>query len=370
MSVAAHLRARRLPVVLLGKPMEFWERMPRGLFLKSPWSASSFSDPDRAFTLDRYIAQAGEPRTEPLPLPFFLQYGRWFQQHAAGDVDPTFVTCLERREDGYRLTLADGRVLVTSRVVLAIGIQEFAHIPDFAREIPGQLASHSHANTDFSIFSGRRVAVIGAGQSGLESAALLREAGAEVELISRQPVHWVRRRFADGPARRILYPPSDVGPPGLNWLIAFPPLVHRLPAPARDRLRRRAMRPAGAKWLRARVDGHLPITENASVRNVRRVGERLCIELTDGTVRELDHIMLATGFRPALQAIPFLHPSLRDRLRQAKGYPQLNGWFESSQPGLHIVGGLAGFSFGPLSDFVAGAGVAARLVARRIASAA
>jgi FAD-dependent urate hydroxylase len=367
LSVAAHLRARGLPVVLLGKPMEFWERMPQGLFLKSPWHASNLSDPKRAYTLDRYVAQTGVPRTEPLPLPFFLRYARWFQERAAGDVDPGFVTCLERWGGGFRLTLADGRVMAASRVVLAVGIDRFAHIPDFARALPTRLASHSQSNSDFSIFSERRVAVIGAGQSGLESAALLREAGAEVEVIARRPVNWIRRRFTESPARFVLYPPTDVGPTGLSWVIAFPFLVHRLPARARGGLRRRAMRPAGAKWLRPRVVGQVRITANAAVRNVRQAPDRLCIELTDGTSRELDHLLLATGYRPTLQAIPFLHDSVRDSLRQADGYPLWNQWYESSVPGLHIIGGLAGFSFGPLANFVAGAGAAARRVARRAA---
>jgi hypothetical protein len=45
----------------------------------------------------------------------------------------------------------------------------------------------------------------------------------------------------------------------------------------------------------------------------------------------------------------------------------LNQWFESSVPGLHFVGGLAGRTFGPICRFVAGARVTAQQVSRRAA---
>ena len=57
--------------------------------------------------------------------------------------------------------------------------------PEF-NEIPPALASHSSAHNDLKKFKGQRIAVIGAGQSALESAALCREEGAEVEVIPRQ----------------------------------------------------------------------------------------------------------------------------------------------------------------------------------------
>ena len=62
LSVAAHLRGRGIPARVFGDPMAFWRRMPTGMFLKSPWTASSLSDPSGAFSLDRYV-EAG-PRAD------------------------------------------------------------------------------------------------------------------------------------------------------------------------------------------------------------------------------------------------------------------------------------------------------------------
>jgi cation diffusion facilitator CzcD-associated flavoprotein CzcO len=188
-------------------------------------------------------------------LPYFVEYGRWFQRNAAPDVEPTYARRLAKDGEDFTIELQNGRAVTAGRVVVAIGIRSFKHLPDFARDLPESLASHTQDHPDLGVFRGRRVAIVGSGQSALEWAALLHEAGADVELIARGPVHWVDRKFYDTPARRIFYPPTDVGPPGINWLIAFPLLMRRLPARLRLAMHRRAVRPAGAKWLRPRVDG-------------------------------------------------------------------------------------------------------------------
>jgi hypothetical protein len=365
LSVAAHLQAGGVPVQVLGQPLEFWKDMPQGMYLKSPWTASSLSDPRGRRSLDRYRDTLEQPPQEPIPLPYFLEYGRWFADHAVPPIDPTYVRGLTRDGDAYTLELADGRIIRAGRVVVAVGISNFAHTPDFARDLPAGFASHTQACHDLSRFKGKRVGVIGTGQSALEWAAMLHEGGADVELIVRGPVHWVSRKLYSGPAKRIFYPPTDVGPPGINWIIAFPLLLRWFPYRYRRSMHVRAVRPAGAKWLRPRVEGQLPITDNTPVRGARVRDDRLILELEDGTSRELDHLILGTGYRPHLDKIPFLHPSVRRAITSRNGLPVLNRWFESSLPGLHFVGGVAGYSFGPLCNFVAGAKVAARQVASR-----
>jgi thioredoxin reductase len=368
LSVAAHLRDRGVKTRVFGGAMEFWRGMPARMLLKSPWSASSLSDPGAHFSLDRFAATTHHGPIEPIPLPYFLSYAQWFARRAVGEVDA-------RRVDGvtangsFALRLSDGSTLAASRVIVAVGIQSFAHIPDFARALPTELASHSQTQSDLSRFDGKTVAVIGAGQSALESAALLHEAGAEVEVIARGPIIWIKRTLygLPGPLKRIFYPPTDVGPPGLNWIIAFPLMVRFLPERARVALRRRAMRPAGAKWLRERVDGAIKTLPHTSVRGAVREGDRVRLQLSDGTTRVVDHVLLGTGFRPDLERIAFLDRSLRARIQSRHGFPVLDPWFESSVPGLHFVGSVAGYDFGPLCNFVAGTKLTAGRVARRAA---
>src|SRR5690349_4744964 len=103
LAVAAHLRAQGEPMLIFGKPMEFWQKMPPKMFLKSSWSALNISDPERKYTLNRFSKSASVPQQEPVPLSVFLEYGRWFQERAVPDVDQTYVQYLKQDGDGFHL---------------------------------------------------------------------------------------------------------------------------------------------------------------------------------------------------------------------------------------------------------------------------
>jgi cation diffusion facilitator CzcD-associated flavoprotein CzcO len=227
LSVAAHLKARGIPALVFGKPMEFWQNMPAGLYLKSAWSASSLSDPAGAYSLDRYT----------------------------------------------------------------------------------------------------------------------------------------------GPARHSFYPPGDVGPPGINWLVAFPKIFRHFPDNVKYLVHRRAVRPGGAKWLRPRIEGRSRLTAGTHIVKATEQGRGLCLELSDGAMREADFLFLGTGYRPDIHRLTFIDSTLHRQVQELDGYPVLSRWFESSVPHLYFVGALAGRTFGPTCRFVSGAKAPARQIARHVAQA-
>ncbi len=368
LSVAAHLKAQNIPTQVFGKPMEFWEKMPADMYLKSFWSAASLSAPGGKYKLDHYAASIHSHRQKPIPLAFFLDYCRWFQEQTSLDVDPTYVQALTRDGEGFHVELADGRAVEASHVIVAAGIAPFANIPSWARDLPTELASHTQEHTDLAPFKGRNVAVIGRGQSALEYAALLHEAGAEVEVIARGPIVWIDRKLYDrtGPAKHIFYPPSDVGPPGLNWIIAFPTIFSRLPDETRAAIDRRAVRPSGARWLQPRIENKVRLTPNTEVVKAFPQGKGLHCELSDGTTRDIDYVFLGTGYQAGIDKFSFIDGSLREQIRQQNGYPVQNTWFESSVPHLYFAGAIAGFTFGPICRFVAGSDAAAHQISRHI----
>ena len=370
LAVGAHLKAKGVPTCIFGKPMEFWKKMPPKMNLKSSWSALTISDPAGAYSLNRFSKLAGIPKQEPVPLQTFLQYGDWFQQKVLPDIDPTYVRFLTRDGGGFHLDLEDGRSIKAGKVVVATGISSFAFIPQALAHLPSSLASHNQAHSDFSQFQGKKVIVVGSGQSALEAAALLHEANASVELIARGPVLWIDRRLHryTGPVKRLFYPPSDVGPPGVNWLVAFPLFFRYFPDKTRVALENRAIRPAGAPWLRPRVDGQVDITESTSITSATEHGEGVLLTLSDGTTREVDHVILGTGYRADIHTLDFIDTSLRQQIQEHEGYPLLNEWFESSVADLHFTGALAGYVFGPLCRFVVGSKVTAPQIARHIAA--
>jgi thioredoxin reductase len=362
LSVAAHLLAAGIPTVVFGKPMDFWKEMPRGMYLRSAWSASSLGAPRGRYCLDHYVQSTGTPVTKPIPLEDFVDYGLWFQRQAVPDVDETHVRTVDRAGSTFRLQLEDGRTVLARRVVVATGIRGFARLPELARELPRALATHSQDHGNFDAFSGKSVAVVGGGQSALECAALLYEAGAGVELLVRREVIWLKLHDYMGLGQKLIHAPSDVGPPGLSWLIHFSRFFRLLPAQWRGTIAQRATRPAGARWLYDRVVGKVGLTQHVEVVRATPGGDGLHLQLSDGSERAVDHLLFATGYRPHLDRLSFLSPGLRHQLQEHDGYPRLDDCFESSVPGLHFVGRLADDSYGPICRFVSGAEPSARRV--------
>jgi hypothetical protein len=372
LAVAAHLTASGHDVRVLGRPMSFWEeQMPAGMLLRSPWAASHISDPDDRWTLDAYCDATGMPHQKPLPLADFIAYGRWFQGEAVPQLEERTVTTVSRTGSSFVLQLADGEPVEAARVVLATGIDRFPYVPPEVAGLPERLVSHSRDHSDLARFAGRHVVVLGGGQSALESAALLREAGAEVTVLVRAPVvHWLGRSarlHAMGPVTRMLYAPSDVGPAGVSRLVAAPDAFRRLPRRLQDPLARRSIRPAGAAWLPDRLVG-VPLLTGRRVSSATARESRVRLELDDGAHLVADHVLAATGYRVDLSRLGLLHADLLHAVAQvAGGYPRLGPGFETSAPGLHVVGAPSAWSYGPLMRFVAGTPFTGRTIARALA---
>src|SRR5581483_11393060 len=350
LSAVAHLRAAGVETRVFGEPMVFWEQqMPLGMLLRSAWEASHIADPHHRYTLEAYQAATGARFGPPVPLNDFVRYGRWFQQQVAPDLDRRRVTRVARDDGGFRLDLDDGEIVRARRVVLATGIAGVAHKPAEFSALPPDRVSHSSEERDLRRFAGRRVAVIGGGQSALESAALLHEGGADVEVLVRAPrIHYLRGgrlRQRLGPARPLLYPDTDVGPPGLSFIVARPDLFRQFPRELQHRIARRSIRPAGAAWLRPRLKD-VSITRGRTVVAAAPEGERVRLTLDDATERRVHHVLLATGYRVNLDRYEYLAPALRRAIERVDGYPALREGFETSVPGLHMVGAPAAISFG------------------------
>jgi FAD-dependent urate hydroxylase len=379
LSLAAHLRAAGVPFRQFGKPMAMWrESMPRGMLLKSPGFASALSSPDGEHTLEAFCAATGTPYESyglPVPVETFAEYGLWFCREQAGDVEQVMVTGLARAGSGYEIVLADGERLAAANVVVATGVQHFAMLPRQLSGLPPALCTHSSAHADLSALGGQRVIVLGAGQSALESAALLHESGARVQLVARKPrIAWNGALLpADRPLRsRLRQPVTGLGAGWGHWFYCeHPELFRRLPERTRAHRSATVLGPAGAAWLAERVSGKFPVFLGHELTGARADGEGVRLEFRrpDGTVAGLtgDHVIAATGYRADVQRLNFLDGALRSGLAALAGAPVLDRHFQSSVPGLYFIGPPALVTFGPLMRFVCGADYAARTLAGHLA---
>ncbi len=294
-----------------------------------------------------------------MPIPLEQVCCVWQVVPMPGGSGPGAATCPKCRGRCGGLQSSHGRrrIIYIEACCGGRGNQHFRQSAVGVRGTSGQLASHSSEHNDLSKFKGQRVVVIGAGQSALESAALLKEAGTDVEVIARQGIlNWVGlhpRLHHLGPVSRLLYSSRDVGPAGISRLVAAPHVFRRFPRWFQDRTAHRAIRPAGSGWLRPRL-ADVRITLGRKVESATATDSRLRLKLDDGTERFVDHALLATGFRVDVSRYEFLSSSLLQRLEAMNGYPVLRRGLESSIPGLHFLGKPAAWSFGPLVGFVSG----------------
>jgi pyridine nucleotide-disulfide oxidoreductase len=370
LSAGVHLKAKGISVRVFGDPMEFWaNKMPEGMLLRSPRVASSLSDPDKAFTLEAYEAALKKEPCAPVPLDTFVDYGKWFRHRLDPDLDPRTVGRVDRDHPGFRLTLQDGTEIRSTYVVIAAGIGPFRKKPEVFQDLPPQQAIHCYEGRDVRKFAGKRVAVIGAGQSALESAALLHEANAQVEVIARQAeFRWIGQHtwlHHMGPISSMLYSSHDVGPLGISRLVAYPKLVSYVPLGMRDKIRKRAVRAAGSRWLPARL-ANVKKTLGRSVVEAKSVRDEVSLKLDDGSERRVDHVLLGTGYQVDISRYDFLPPELTRDIEQFDGYPKLGSGLRCSIPGLHFIGATAARSFGPLLYFVAGTEFASRELASHL----
>lgn len=371
LAAANRLRTEGYDVAIFGEAMSFWDRhMPAGMFLRSSWDASNIGALHGPLSLESYQKAIGKTISKPIPLTDFVAYGRWFQQQALTDLDTRRVMRVSQEAHGFALSLNDGEVVHAGRVIVATGLDRFAQRPRVFQGLLPTVVSHAIEHDDLGVFSGQRVAVIGSGQSALESAALLHENGADVEVLARAPqIRWLARsaRLHSLPKQiqHLLYSPTDVGPPGLSWLVAWPEIFRRLPKSVQPPLAYRAIRPAGAGWLVPRLQD-VQITTSKSVISASPNGSGLHLKLSDGDDRTVDHVFLSTGYSIDVCGYEFLDPALRDSIKQQGGYPTLHGGFESSIPGLHFIGAAAAISYSPVMRFVSGTWFTTDLLARQL----
>ena len=377
LSLAAHLRSGRRSVRIFGSPMHSWSHhMPRGMRLKSEGFASSLYDPDARFTLKAYCAERTIPYADiglPVPIETFIAYGREFQRRQVPHLENVQITSLSEAGGHFQLMTAAGETLHARRVVVAAGIVNFAYLPPPLASMSGSMLSHSSQHSDLSGFKGRKVAVLGAGASALDIAALLLEAGAQVELVAR------RRSipFHDPPneprplLQRLKAPRSGLGTGWRSRMCTDIPLVfHAMPQSLRIKAVARHLGPAPCWFVRDAVAGRLPMHLGVSITAAQSRGGRACLVLNqpgrEDRQLEVDHVIAATGYKAAVSRLAFIAEPLQSRVRTAEAAPILNRHFESSVPGLYFVGAAAANSFGPLLRFAYGARFAAERVAAHL----
>ena len=184
---------------------------------------------------------------------------------------------------------------------------------------------------------------------------------AKVRLIVRSSqVLWNKQPFARSLLKRVLAPESGISPGWMELAVAELPRAFRalFPAAKRHRFVASSFGPTGAWWLRERVEGHIEVHLNHRIRAAAIVGSqvRLHIEGPQGESEIMtDHVIASTGYRVNLNRLDYLDPKLKAEIAREFDAPSLSAGFQSSVPGLFVVGIASAPVFGPVMRFMFGA---------------
>jgi thioredoxin reductase len=367
LSTAAYLQDAGVEPYVIGQSMAFWKKnMPGGMLLRSKNEASNIAAPQKHLSIAGYEKVIGRKIADPLPIEDFIGYGEWFQKQVVPNLDTRQVRNVVHDGSVFELGLDDGEKVHARSVVLALGIGLFFHRPEQFAGIPRELAPHSSDLSDFSQFRGKRVAVIGKGQSALEYAALLHENHAEVEILTRapalifRPFAWrkhIFRKLTSGPLLGLSYriiPPTDLGDVRTARKMANPDLFRRQSPEVQQALLNACARPIGAYWLQPRLEG-VRVRTGVGLASAAIAGAGLNLELSDGTTDHVDFAVLATGYKIDVSKYRILDSSLHLRVeRTSEGYPVLDMSLQTSVNGLYMAGVIAEKTLGPTLRFVTG----------------
>jgi thioredoxin reductase len=372
-SISAHLHGLGVTHQIVGRPMNTWRaRMPVGMLLKSEPYASEIASPLGGYDLAAYYKLRGWDyidRAVPTPLERFVSYADWYIEQLVPNVRDVTATEIDVINGAFRVAFQDAEAVTARSVVIATGVLPYAHIPPELSGLPSDLVTHASEHHHLDRFQGRRVAVVGAGQSALETAALLHEAGADVTIIVRIPeINWI----SPNPAKlsRLGHIRRPVTQLCEGWHCAFwntPTAFRQLPQDMRITKARTVLGPNGSAWLKDRVHGVIETLTDHRVREAvpQGSGVRLLLDGQRSDI-EVDHVVAGTGFRVDLARLPFLPDRLRTRIATVNGFPVVSRAGESTVPGLYFVGAPSAVSNGPSARFIAGTHNMAGKVARSV----
>ncbi|MFF3489059.1 flavin-containing monooxygenase [Streptomyces sp. NPDC002701] len=249
------------------------------------------------------------------------------------------VSAIRRAGGGFEVELEGGGRLSARAVVAASGTFGRPHRPALPglEEFAGQVL-HAADYRSPAPFSGRRVVVVGAGNSAVQIAAELAET-ARVTLATRAPVKFAAQRIL-GRDLHFWTTRTGLDTTPLGRLLGRPPAQ-----PTLDDGRYRAALAAGRPERR-------PLFVGAD-------GTELTWQ--DGKREDIDAIVLATGYRPDLPYLAGLDGAL-----DAAGNPRHREGVATDVPGLAFVG--LEWQRSLSSNSLRGVGRDADRIARRLAA--
>jgi cation diffusion facilitator CzcD-associated flavoprotein CzcO len=350
-SLSYDLHAKGMPFIVVGYPFSLWQKHTlRSMTLRSDINASQvFSRNDR-FNLRGYLSRNYDRKTAEflmarrIPVDVFRGYTNWILGELPYRPVERKVVRLRQRSEGtpgFVAELDDGSEISAHKVVLASGIESHQVLPECLRRFPDHLVLHSWRVSEFEHFVGKRLLVVGGGQSAAEILA---------HLSRENQITWIHR------SRLIFFAePINLPRPLFAAVLQLSTGYYFLPRPLRKLLGRRFVASTITPELRPSIlnTAITRIKNDVSILDLRESGNGV---YSPSLNAGFDCVIASTGYRYSLASIGYLEPSLIERIDvSAEGIPKLGYDFSTSVPNLYMIGGIAEPTHGPAQRFMLGA---------------
>ncbi len=233
---------------------------------------------------------------------------------------------------GWQVTFADGTTAEHRAIVATVGAQWLPVMPSYPGTFAGELL-HSAAYWSSELFRGKRVLVVGGGNSGFDIACDAAKVAARAALSVRRG-YWIFPKHLFGQPIDVLL---QSGPHLPNWLAQ--PILSAMLRLAVGRQERFGLRAPDHKPLEShpvlntQVFHYLSHGDLVMKPDVARFDGEL-VRFTDGSAEPFDVVLCATGFR---HEVPFLPPTTIAATRS--GRPRLlTGAFVPGRTDLFVPG--------------------------------
>ncbi|MEM6346903.1 MAG: NAD(P)/FAD-dependent oxidoreductase [Bacteroidota bacterium] len=268
---------------------------------------------------------------------------RYYEDYAKHfDIVPMFgeaVKQVQKSEQGWEVHTKSGNNYLSPNVIFATGVNRIPHVPSFKgqEDFAGDI-THSRDYRNPKPYQGKKVLVIGMGNTGAEIALDLAEAGVETYLSVRSPITIVPRDVMGNPvqltAKKLDKLPFGFG----DWLgtqirkIVIGNLTkHGVPLSK--------VHPA----QQLRETGKTPVIDLGTVKQIKEGKIKVrpnidhfkaqSIQFVDGQEQAIDSIILATGYKARIEEFVANAEKLLDRHQ----YPK-SPVAEGEHKGLYFIG--------------------------------
>lgn len=344
-SLFNELTRQKTSCIMVGIPFSLWmNHMIGGLHLRSNILASEIYSVDDRFSWKNYFnaldLNLNVDKRMRIPVRWFQHYAKWVLQQLPDKLIEEKIIHLEKRHSKFLATTQSGINIEADKVVVATGIGGHAFIPNELKIFSKDCVVHSYQTKLYEYNKNKNILIIGAGQSAADTL---------IALSPHNKMTWVHRDS-------VVYYHEPLNIPQFLFNIIhrltpvfyyFPKTVHQL---------------FGKKFTSPTID---PIVKNQITNS--NVSE-LQLSIPDLKLEEVkrkivshslnstfDQVIACTGYHFQLKTFGFFESALRDKIKVNRhSIPILNWHYETSVPGLYMIGGISEASHGPAARFMMG----------------